>query len=131
VVPNPDFDFFGSMGDPGARELWLASSVSPLINAKNVSGKVNSRLDPDSAAHPAHVRTIFWVNHVHYRCLSRGKSILAGVFLMCIGFATLDPIHSSRHFQDPSGPQKIKILTRDHSANTPESSYTQTSTAWS
>ena len=61
------------------------------------------------------------MNHVRYSCLSLGKSILPGAFLVCIGFATLEPSHSSQRSRIPSRPEKIEIGTRDHSENRPKS----------
>ena len=53
--------------------------------------------------------------HVYHR-----EFILSRALLDFIGFATLEPSHSSRRSLIPHHPKKIKIGTRDQSENSPE-----------
>ena len=98
--------FSGRFGIRERWELWLGSSVATPKKPQNAPGKVNSRRDTDPATLPARVRTIFWVNHVHYCCLSPGKSILPGLFLVCISFASLGFSDSPRALPDPQPTRK-------------------------
>ena len=122
VAQSPGFDFFRSAGDPGARRAVAGHQRGDADKPPTVPGEVNSRLDTNPATLPLRVRTIFWLNHVHYCCLSPGISILSEVFLMCIGFAILGSSNCFWRSQTIDRPEKIKTGTPRHSENRPESS---------
>ena len=94
-----------------------------------VPGEVNSRLDTNPATLPLRVRTIFWLNHVHYCCLSPGISILSEVFLVCIGFAILGSSNCFwRSPRSPTDPKKIKPGLRATQKTVPKAPWSLTST---
>ena len=128
VAQSPGFDFFRSAGDPGARRAVAGHQRGDADKPPTVPGEVNSRLDTNPATLPLRVRTIFWLNHVHYCCLSPGISILSEVFWCVLALPFWAPVTASGAPRSPTDPKKSKPGLRATQKTVPKAPWSLTST---